>query len=137
LHHQNLLRTFYNESVSYCNSMHFTSFQTRGRLSAEYKWHSSSTYGTLKTFRGPSPFHSQIIMEDCGVLPPVEMVCLQSLYSYNHKISFLKVKFSWIYIIKIISEKHSKLTGLDCLLYNVLLIQLFQALQSFTSTVAN
>jgi hypothetical protein len=47
-------RAFYNESVSYCSSMHFTSFQTRRRLSAEYKWHSSSTYGTLKTFRGPS-----------------------------------------------------------------------------------
>jgi hypothetical protein len=87
-------RTFYNESVSYCNSMHITSLQTRGILSAELKWQSSSTYTKLKTFRGLSPFHSQIILDDYSVLLPVEMVCLQSFYFDITRQSFLNVKFS-------------------------------------------
>jgi hypothetical protein len=53
------------------------------RLSAEYnnnvKVALIITYRKLKTFRGLSPFHSQIILEDYGVLLPVEMY----MYDYN------------------------------------------------------
>ena len=55
------------------------------KLGVEFRQSKSCTHlqhtGKLKTFRGLSSFHSQIILEDYGILLPVEMVCLQSLYS--------------------------------------------------------
>ena len=57
----------------------------RYKLGVDFRQSKSCTHlqhtGKLKTFRGLSSFHSQIILEDYGSLLPVEMVCLRSFYS--------------------------------------------------------
>jgi hypothetical protein len=55
----------------------------RYKLGVDFRQSKSCTHlqhtGKLKTFRGLSSVHSQIILEDYGVLLPVEMVLLYTL----------------------------------------------------------